>query len=155
MAAEDGGKEQGSDGKKSAAPKPRKKSQKRQRSAQLKTPMTPAEKAKAAALAADAGMTVGAWSRTKLLGSPGPRSQRRMPADAKALREIIGHLGRVGNNLNQVAYRLNTGDAPDLPELRHALADYATVRNAIFEILGLDPAPPAPPTDKLGGAGKP
>jgi len=149
--AEDGAARQG--GSKKITPPPRKKSQKRRRSAQFKTPMTPQEYAEASALADAAGMTRAAWSRSKLLGTPGPRSQRRMPADAKALREIIGHIGRVGNNLNQIAYRLNTGDAPDIPELRQALADYVPIRNAIYKIIGLDPAPPTPP-DKPGGARK-
>ncbi len=148
--AEDGAAGQG-DSKKITPRPQRKKSQKRRRSAQFKTPMTPQEYAEASALAAAAGMTRAAWSRSKLLGTPGPRSQRRMPTDAKAMREIIGHLGRVGNNLNQIAYHLNTGDAPDIPELRQALADYAPIRNAIYKIIGLDPAPPTPP-DKPGGA---
>ena len=100
------------DSKKITPPPPRKKSQKRRRSAQLKTPMTPREYAEASALAAAAGMTRAAWSRSKLLGTPGPRSQRRMPADAKALREFIGHLGRIGNNLNHIAYHLNLREAP-------------------------------------------
>ena len=138
------------DSKKITPPPQRKKSQKRRRSEQLKTPMTPREYAEACALAAAAGMTRAAWSRSKLLGTPGPRSQRRMPADAKALREIIGHLGRIGNNLNQIAYQLNIREAPDIPELRQALADYAPIRNAIYKIVGLDPAPP----DKPGGARK-
>jgi hypothetical protein len=112
--------------------------------------MTPLEYSEACALAAAAGMTRAAWSRSKLLGTPGLRSQRRMPADAKALREIIGHLGRIGNNLNQVAYHLNLREAPEIPELRQAFADYAPIRNAIYKIVGLDPAP----ADKPGGARK-
>ena len=121
---------------------PRKKSQKRQRSAQFKTPMTPQEYADASAEADAAGMTRAAWSRSKLLGSPGPRSRRRMPADAKALQKILNDLARVGNNINQIARRINKGDPCDLPELRKALDDYTTVRAAIHEALGLDPPGP-------------
>jgi len=121
---------------------PRKKSQKRQRSKQLKTPLTPDEYQKIAAKADAAGMTRAAYSRTVMLGTPGPRSRRRMPADAEALREILGQLGRVGNNINQIAYRINKGDPCDLPELRKALDDYTTVRAAIHEALGLDPPGP-------------
>lgn len=129
------------DGKKPGPKAKRKKSQKRQRSAQFKTPMTPQEYAEASALADAAGMTRAAWSRTKLLGTPGPRSQRRMPADAEALRQILGQLGRIGNNINQIAYNLNLRDrATDIPELREALKDYARIRNAIYEALGLEPS---------------
>jgi hypothetical protein len=119
---------------------PRKKSQKRQRSKQIKTPCTPDEYQAISAKADAAGMTRAAYSRTAMLGNAGPRSQRRMPADAEALREILGHLGRVGNNINQIAYRINKGDPCDLPELRQALADYAPIRNAIYQALGLDPS---------------
>jgi len=121
---------------------PRKKSQKRQRSAQFKTPMTPKEYADASAEADAAGMTRAAWSRSKLLGTPGPRSQRRMPADAEALQKILNELARVGNNINQIARRINKGEPCDLPELRKALDEYTTVRAAIHEALGLDPPGP-------------
>lgn len=118
----------------------KKKSQKRQRFKQIKTPCTPEEFNAVAAKADAAGMTRAAYSRTVLLGDAGPRSQRRMPADAEALRQILGHLGRVGNNINQIAYNLNTGDPCNLPELRSALNDYASIRNAIYEALGLEPS---------------
>ena len=131
-------------------PAARKKSQKRQRNKQIKTPCTPDEFNAVAAKANAAGMTRAAWSRTVMLGEPGPRAQRRIPADARTLRQILGHLGKVGNNLNQIAYQLNTGGPADLPELRLALKEYAGIRNAIYKALGLDPAPEIPP-DKPGG----
>ena len=121
---------------------PRKKSQKRQRSAQFKTPMTPQEYADASALADAAGMTRAAFSRTLMLGNAGPRSQRRMPADAEALQKILNELARVGNNINQIARRINKGEPCDLPELRKALDEYTTVRAAIHEALGLEPPGP-------------
>lgn len=128
----------------------RKKSQKRQRNKQIKTPCTPEEFNAVAAKADAAGMTRAAWSRTVMLGDAGPRSQRRIPSDAQTLRQILGHLGRVGNNLNQIAYQLNTGGPADLPELRLALKEYTGIRNAIYSALGLEPSP-EPPPDKQGG----
>ena len=121
---------------------PRKKSQKRQRSKQIKTPLTPDEYQAISAKANAAGMTRAAYSRTVMLGNAGPRSQRRMPADAEALRKILGQLGRAGNNINQIARRINKGDPCDLPELRQALDDYTSIRAAIHEALGLDPPGP-------------
>ena len=39
------------------------------------------------------GLAVAAFMRAAALGSPGPRAQRRPPADHKALRQILGELG--------------------------------------------------------------
>ncbi len=149
--ATEGGPAGGDGGKKTGPPAPRKKSQRRQRTRQIKTPCTPDEFAAIVAKANDAGMSRAAWSRTVLLGEAGPRSQRRVPSDAQSLRQILGHLGRIGNNINQIAYQLNTGGPADLPELRLALKEYAAVRNAIYQALGLEPAP-EPPPEKPGGA---
>jgi hypothetical protein len=144
----------GSGGGPTAPPAARKKSQKRKRNKQIKTPCTPEEYDAIVAKANDAGKTRAAWSRLVLLGDSGPRSQRRMPADNRTLRQILGHLGRVGNNLNQIAYQLNTGGPADLPELRLALKEYAGIRNAIFKALGLDTAAETPPDKPEGPAGK-
>jgi hypothetical protein len=94
-----------------------------------------------AAKADRAGLSCGAFLRAAGLGSPGPRAVRRPPADHKALRQILGELGRVGNNLNQIARMLNTGQQPDLPELKTALSAYIEIRNAIFEALGKNTGP--------------
>ena len=82
-----------------------------------------------------------AFLRTAALGTPGPRAKRRPPADHKALREILGQCGSIGNNLNQIARQLNaSGREPDIPELKAALAIYLEIRNAIFTALGMKTA---------------
>jgi Mobilization protein NikA len=82
---------------------------------------------------------VAAFMRAAALGDAGPRAQRRPPADHKALRQILGELGRVGNNLNQIARALNAGEQARLPELKDALRAYMTIRDAIFAALGKKP----------------
>jgi hypothetical protein len=144
----------GNGGDKAVPQKTRKKSQKRQRTRQINPPCTPDEYDAISTKANDAGLTRGAWSRRVMLGESGPRSQRRMPADNRTLRQILGHLGRVGNNLNQIAYQLNTGGLADLPELRLALKEYAGIRNAIYKAIGLDTAPETPPNKAEDSAGK-
>ena len=52
-------------------------------------------------------MATAAFLRAAALGDAGPRAQRRAPADKDALLRILGHLGRIGNNVNQIARRLN------------------------------------------------
>jgi hypothetical protein len=54
---------------------------------------------------------------------------------------ILGELGRVGNNLNQIARALNAGEQARLPELKEALRAYMAIRDAIFEALGKKPGP--------------
>jgi hypothetical protein len=94
-----------------------------------------------AAKADEAGLSAGAFLRAAALENPGPRAQRRPPADHKALREILGHLGRIGNNLNQIAHALNARQPVDHEELQKALRVYIETRNAIFEALGKKPGP--------------
>lgn len=86
-----------------------------------------------------AGIASAAFLRAAALGDPGPRAQRRPPADHQALRRILGELGRVGNNLNQIAHRLNAGERAHMPDLAQALAAYLEIRNAIFDALGMKP----------------
>lgn len=94
-----------------------------------------------AAKADKAGLAVAAFMRAATLGDAGPRAQRRPPADHKALRQILGELGRVGNNLNQIARALNAGELARLPELKEVLRACLAIRDAIFEALGKKPRP--------------
>jgi hypothetical protein len=58
-----------------------------------------------------------------------------------ALREILGHLGRIGNNINQIARGTNTGVQARLAELNEARRACQDMRKAIYEALGKDPGP--------------
>ena len=88
-----------------------------------------------------AGRAVGAFLREAALGNAGPRAQRRPPADHVALRQILGQLGKIGSNLNQIARSMNIGEQPDLPELKTAIHAYLETRNAIFKALGKELGP--------------
>jgi hypothetical protein len=94
-----------------------------------------------AAKADKAGLAIAAFMRAAALGDAGPRAQRRPPADHKALRQILGELGRIGNNINQIARALNTGVQASLPDLQKALRAYLDLRRAILNALGKDPGP--------------
>jgi hypothetical protein len=112
-------------------------SEKRQRNKRSTPRFTEEEFNRIAAKADNAGLGFAAYLRAAALdGDAGPRAQRRPPADHKALREILGHVGRIGNNVNQIARALNAGDAAKLPDLQEALQAYLDIRNAIFEALG-------------------
>lgn len=111
-------------------------SETRQRTRRSSLRYTTDEFNRIAAKADKAGLAFAAFMRASALGDAGPRAQRRPPADHKALRQILGELGRIGNNLNQIARALNAGELVRLPELKDALRAYLGLRDTIFEALG-------------------
>lgn len=124
----------------------RRKSEKRQRVRQVKTRMTEAEHAAFLARADKAGMTSAAFLRAAAIGDAGPRAQKRVPADASVLRQVLGHIGKTGSNLNQISRYLHTGGEAQtvLPDIREALADLARIRGLIYDALGKEPDAAAP-----------
>ena len=125
-------------------------SSKRQRTAQIVVRCTPDELTAISAKADSAGLASAAFLRAAALGNPGPRAKRRLPADHQTLRAILGQLGRIGGNINQIAKHLNTAQTVQLPELRDALKAYLDIRNAIFTALGMTTTPDEAPDDYQG-----
>ncbi|HEV2521692.1 MAG TPA: plasmid mobilization relaxosome protein MobC [Candidatus Acidoferrales bacterium] len=111
-------------------------SDKRRRTRQSLVRWTEEEFNAIAAKADKAGLAVAAFMRASALGDAGPRAQRRPPADHVALRQILGHIGRIGNNLNQITRALNAGELVRVPELKEVLLACLGIRDAIFEALG-------------------
>jgi Bacterial mobilisation protein (MobC) len=116
-------------------------SDKRQRPSQSLVRWTNEEFARVAAKADKAGLAMAAFIRAATLGDAGPRAQRRPPADHKALRQILGQLGRIGNNINQIARALNTGGQTSSAELKEARRACQDMRKALLEALGKNPGP--------------
>lgn len=115
-------------------------SETRQRTKRRSVRFTADEFNRIADRADNSGLGFAAFMRAAALdGNAGPRAQRRPPADHKALRQLLGHVGRIGNNVNQIARALNAGEKASLSELREALGAYLDIRNAIFAALGKDP----------------
>lgn len=111
-------------------------SSKRKRTHQIIVRCTDDEHAAILGKADRVGLASAAFLRAAVLGEAGPRAQRRPPADHKALREILGHLGRIGNNLNQIAHGLNTAQQANMPELQDAIRAYLEQRDVLFHALG-------------------
>lgn len=116
-------------------------SDKRQRPHQSLIRWTDEEFASITDRADKAGLAVAAFMRAVAFGNPGPRAQRRPPADHKVLRQLLGEVGRIGNNINQIARALNSEDKAKLPELEEALHVYTEIRNRIFDALGKNRGP--------------
>ncbi|HWR53983.1 MAG TPA: hypothetical protein VN428_22920 [Bryobacteraceae bacterium] len=124
----------------------RKKSQKRQRSEQVKTPLTKEEFNQVAARAAAAGLSKAAFSRLKMLDETGERSLRRLPVDAEQVRKVLALHGKYGSNMNQTAYELHAlGERGLEQDFRQALGEWGEIRDALLALLGMKPAPKPSP----------
>lgn len=98
-------------------------SQTRQRAKVLQVRLTTEERAKVAAAASASGLSLSGYARETLLGEPTPRTQRAAPTpEIKTLAVLLGKLGMVGNNLNQLARLGNQGQFIPPAELKTALA---------------------------------
>jgi hypothetical protein len=91
------------------------------------------------AAADQAGLGVGGFVRALALGDAGPRAVRRPPIERKELARLLGHLGKVGSNLNQLAHAFNRdGRVPALAELNRIREYVGEMRNALMKALGRD-----------------
>jgi hypothetical protein len=119
-------------------------SDKRQRGETVTVRLTSDERATLDALSSRSGLTAGAFMRAAAFGDAGPRAQRRPPVDHKALRQLLGECGRVGNNLNQIARSLNAGGGVNIPELAAACGVYLDISAGILAALDMAPRARAP-----------
>ena len=100
---------------------------------------TEEERAAIKAAADRAGLSVGAFVRTLAIGDAGPRAVRRPPIERKELARLLGHLGKVGSNLNQLAHAFNSnGRVPGLAELTAMRRHVVELRDALMKALGRD-----------------
>lgn len=104
------------------------------------------EAERAQLLAEARGIPLGSYIKTKVLGSPPPKGQRRsgLPLeDQKALAQALALLGRshLASNLNQLAKAVHLGVLPVTPETEAELADACRVvielRRMLIGALGL------------------
>jgi len=117
-------------------------SDKRQRVHKVDTRWGGVEYAFLVAASQAAGLTKGGYIRALVLGCPGPRSLRTPSVNAEALARATAELSRVGNNINQVARRLNSARVHiGSQECSLALAEVRAALTAILRIVGREPAP--------------
>ncbi len=89
--------------------------------------------------ATKAGLSIGAYLRSLALGTSGPRAVRRPPIERKELARILGHLGKVGSNINQLAHAFNRDRLlPGVPELLAIRRQIGEMREALMKALGRD-----------------
>jgi len=113
-------------------------SETRQRNKSVLVRLTEEERAKLEARAQEAGLSVGAFVRKAALGSAGPRIRRAPVADTDELRRLRGELGKIGNNINQLAPHLNAGESGSARAVEETLAELRGLFPDLREALGHD-----------------
>lgn len=88
-------------------------SEKRKRGTSIGVRMTPEERAEVDRRADAAGLSVAAYLRACALGDAGPRATRKPPVAKQEMVRILGQLGKIGSNLNQLARAVNMGADPN------------------------------------------
>lgn len=113
--------------------------EKRLRTSHITVRLTPDERTSIDGAAERAGFTTGSYVRQIVLAAPTPRQVRRPPIERRELARLLGELGRVGNNINQIARVINSGAEIEMKELEDAIISLGPVRDAILQALGRVP----------------
>jgi hypothetical protein len=113
--------------------------EKRVRATHLTVRLTADERGAIDAAAEKAGLATGSFARQAMLGAPAPRQVRRPPVERKELARLLGELGKVGGNLNQLTRSANAGIVPYGNEIEAMLGSLGEVRDAILAALGRAP----------------
>jgi len=86
--------------------------------------------------AAEAGLSTGGYLRTLALGRAGPRAVKRPHAERELLARILGEIGKLGSNHNQIARWANTVKGPPSAlELAQMRDDIAAMRAEVMKAL--------------------
>lgn len=110
-------------------------SEKRKRQQRFTARFTGDEAATIRIMADTAGITVSALIRHAVLRIKPPRVARRPTVNHKAVTKLLGQLGKIGSNLNQLAKHANVGKYRN-PSIELALRDLAQMRSACLQALG-------------------
>jgi hypothetical protein len=113
----------------------KKRSEKRRRSVLRPARFTPEEAAKFDAKAEPYG-GASAFIRYIALDKPLPRSK----VEVQLLSKVLAELGKIGSNINQIAYHLNAGRPGDVMEgsIEAALTELLEWRTALMQSLGYE-----------------
>lgn len=114
-------------------------SNKRQRNKCKNIRFTDDEYAQIEDAAQRSGLTFSSYVRKQVLGTPGPRYVKSPPLHKQDLARLLGHVGKVGSNVNQIAHRVNCGEPVMHTTLLVIQHDIAGMRTAVLKALGYKP----------------
>lgn len=120
-------------------------SETRKRTRSLTVRFNEQEAAALRSMADRTGRSVGAVVRAAVLNIPPPPAARRPSVDHKAVAQLLGQLGKIGSNLNQIAKHANAGRSitdGTTASIDAALRDLAELRHACLRALGREPDRP-------------
>lgn len=112
-------------------------SQKRQKLNMVTTGYDDSELAALDEAASKAGLTRASYQRVQTLGTPPKtRSTRRPPIERELLAKLLGQIGKVGSNLNQLAHAANL-DRTYRAEIMDAVAENRALSREVMKAIGL------------------
>lgn len=86
--------------------------------------------------ASKAGMTRASFQRVQSLTTkPKTRSTRRAPIERQLVAKVLGQLGKIGSNANQIAHAAHLGQA-DRSEILHMVQEMRAVLPTLYHALG-------------------
>lgn len=95
--------------------------------------------------ASRAGLTRASYQRVQSLAKPKTRSTRRAPVEKELLARLLGQIGKIGSNLNQIARAANMGLGVRA-DLVGVIGELRNLVPLILRALGSAP-PPRPEND--------
>ena len=113
-------------------------SEKRKRQFRVTIRLDEAEHTQINDRAENAGLTLSGYFRSAVLNTPPPPQSRRPPVDRAELAKLLAAIGRIGNNVNQLARVANAGSWPESKDLSKARADIKWIRTTLMKALGTD-----------------
>jgi hypothetical protein len=87
--------------------------------------------------AARAGLSIGAYLRALAVGYPGPHFVHKPRPGDTELARLLGHIGKIGSNINQIAKIVNTYRRPPSKSALSVMRkDIGRMRRAVLKALG-------------------
>jgi len=77
--------------------------------------------------------------RSTVFKMPLPRRRKKPTVSERMISQLLGQLGKMGSNLNQMARSSNMNSLADFRALREMQKDLAKMRDACLRILGYEP----------------
>jgi len=122
----------------------KRKSEKREREKRLTVRFNNTEYEALQEFADRAGLSLSGYLRHTTLKSEPPRQSYRPVKDHEKLATLLAGIGRIGNNINQLAYVANSGSWPERERLEEACAHVQDIRDMLIIALGKQPIPGIP-----------
>jgi hypothetical protein len=122
-------------------------SETRQRTSRFTVRCTPEQRQQIETAADRAGLSLAAYVLGATLKAKPPRAAHVPPVDRVALAQVLGQLGRLNSNVNQIARAINYRQNPELYDLRDVPKVVEALAREIMAALGKGTPAPKPDDD--------